>query len=320
LLVPAFLCSLKTVLESTFSGDTIVMVFPDGTGPALLTALIGGIPLNRVHELNFNPGELRFDVNYENAWATLPESPSREYLETLDRGRQQLKVLRGRTDESFNENEPSAALSLTEIPNTSYSPPVAMKVPDASTKLPVPDVPVASPPSTTETRRFPAQIPLHAAPLDKSNNDVFRSEKSTSPTIPDFASVFVVGLAAWMATFSVSDDEDMEKTKKQAIEPSLPIKTVELQTQPPEEPQSQTTAPLELKRMEDLVARAPIDIPEFPTSDESSRYAQKQVQEDRFELASKAMQEYIDQDDGEEAWLGLMSDLVNEENSAERKM
>eukprot|EP00978_Attheya_sp_CCMP212_P003573 scaffold7494_cov55-Attheya_sp.AAC.5 len=309
-----------SLLESTFSGDTIVLVFPDGTGPALLTALIGGIPLNRVHELNFNPGELRFDVNYENAWATLPESPSREYLETLDRGRQQLKVLRGRTDESFNENEPSAALSLTEIPDTSYSPPVAMKVPDISTKLPVPDVPVASPPSTTETRRFPAQIPLHAAPLDKSNNDVFRSEKSTSPTIPDFASIFVVGLSAWMATFIVSDDEDMEKTKKQAIEPSLPIKTVELQTQPPDEPQSQTTAPLELQRMEDLVARAPIDIPEFPTSDESSRYAQKQVKEDRFELASKAMQEYIDQDDGEEAWLGFMSDLVSEENSAERKM
>jgi hypothetical protein len=196
-----------------------------------------------------------------------------------------------------------------------------VKEPNASTKLPAPDVPVASPPPATETRRFPAQIPLHAAPLDKSNNDVFRSEKSTSPSIPDFASIFVVGLAAWMATFTVSDDEDMEKAKKQAIEPSLPMKPVELQTQPPDEPQqSQTTTPLELQRMEDLVAKAPIDIPEFPTPDDSSRYAQKHVQDDRFELANNAMQAYIDQDDGEEAWLGLMSDLVNEENSVESKM
>ena len=42
-----------------------MLVFPDGTGPALLSSLIAGLPLNKVHKLNFAPGEIFFDANHE---------------------------------------------------------------------------------------------------------------------------------------------------------------------------------------------------------------------------------------------------------------
>lgn len=44
------------MLETQYSGDTVVLVFPDGTGPALLSAMIAGVPFNRVHELEYQPG------------------------------------------------------------------------------------------------------------------------------------------------------------------------------------------------------------------------------------------------------------------------
>ena len=61
---------------------------------ALLSCLIGGIPVNRVHEFNFMPGEIRCNVDYNfvNAMASQPTSPT--YSEILRRGRDELKLLR----------------------------------------------------------------------------------------------------------------------------------------------------------------------------------------------------------------------------------
>ena len=44
---------LYIVLETQYSGDDILLIFPDGTSPALLSCMIAGIPYNRVHELEF---------------------------------------------------------------------------------------------------------------------------------------------------------------------------------------------------------------------------------------------------------------------------
>jgi len=74
------------------------LVFPDGTGPALLSCLIGGIPLNRVHELQFAPGEVRANVDYNSINALASRPPSQSYLDILDRGRVELKELRANPD------------------------------------------------------------------------------------------------------------------------------------------------------------------------------------------------------------------------------
>ncbi|KAL7535143.1 hypothetical protein ACHAXR_006298, partial [Thalassiosira sp. AJA248-18] len=92
------LTNLLSVLETLYSGDTVLLVFPDGTGPALLSCLMGGIPLNRVHELQFRPGEIRCDVDFNsiNALASRPPSPT--YLDIIQRGRVELKQLRDNPD------------------------------------------------------------------------------------------------------------------------------------------------------------------------------------------------------------------------------
>lgn len=90
---------LMSILETHYSGDSILLIFPDGTSPALLTSLISGIPLNRVHELEFSPGEVRLDVQYQSGLNFLAAStPSKDstssYMQSIEEGRKQLAYYR----------------------------------------------------------------------------------------------------------------------------------------------------------------------------------------------------------------------------------
>lgn len=61
-----------------------MLVFPDGTGPAVLSCLIGGIPLNQAHDLNFSCGEVRYNISYETIRKDiLANKPTKEELELL---------------------------------------------------------------------------------------------------------------------------------------------------------------------------------------------------------------------------------------------
>ncbi len=73
-------------------------MFPDGTGPALLSCLIGGIPLDRVHELQFRPGEIRCDVTYDAVNDMTSRPPPLSYFDALERGRVELRLLRENPD------------------------------------------------------------------------------------------------------------------------------------------------------------------------------------------------------------------------------
>lgn len=81
--------------ESRTSGEIILVIFPDGTGPALLSCMIAGIPFNEVHALDFEPGEIRLDVNREkilDLWKERREDPT--YLAKLQDGREKIASLR----------------------------------------------------------------------------------------------------------------------------------------------------------------------------------------------------------------------------------
>jgi len=96
---------LVSVLDTSFSGDSILIIFPDGTGPAVLTCMIGGIPLNRVHELYFEPGEIRFNITQSRALSMLPAEPLPTYQEKIEKGKEQLSRLRENSDSVMNVNE-----------------------------------------------------------------------------------------------------------------------------------------------------------------------------------------------------------------------
>ena len=113
------LTNLMSVLETLYSGDDILLIYPDGTGPALLSCLIAGLPLNRVHELNFQSGEIRqIDYNSVNTMASQTITPS--YRDIIERGRQELVNLRKNPDAVQNvkdlqfEQELEEQISLEE--------------------------------------------------------------------------------------------------------------------------------------------------------------------------------------------------------------
>jgi hypothetical protein len=89
---------VMSVLESLYSGDTILLIFPDGTSPALLSAMIAGVPYNRCHELEFEPGEIRLDVSMDQTLTLLQSNMNSEarkaYQATIDKGKKTLVDLR----------------------------------------------------------------------------------------------------------------------------------------------------------------------------------------------------------------------------------
>ena len=86
---------LMSVLETQYSGDEILLIFPDGTSPALLSCLIAGVDLGDVHAFNFDPGEVRIDVTMKStieSYAARKTAP--QYTQTLEMGKQHLATLR----------------------------------------------------------------------------------------------------------------------------------------------------------------------------------------------------------------------------------
>lgn len=95
------------------------MIFPDGTSPALLSCLIAGIPLKDVHALNFEPGEVRLDVNMNNSIDLLKEQlVSPKYNEMLSVGKTQLEKLR--KEELLKENEYQTPVVASQPTTTTY--------------------------------------------------------------------------------------------------------------------------------------------------------------------------------------------------------
>lgn len=89
--------------ETRTSGDIILVIFPDGTGPALLSCMIAGIPYSEVHTLEYKPGELRLDITPESIrelYESRKDDPA--YLATIEEGTQQLKELREMKAQDFS--------------------------------------------------------------------------------------------------------------------------------------------------------------------------------------------------------------------------
>ncbi|KAL3932572.1 MAG: hypothetical protein SGARI_003929, partial [Bacillariaceae sp.] len=90
---------LMSALETQYSGDSILLVFPDGTGPALLSAMIAGIPLNQVHLLDYRPGEIRLDVTMQSTLDFFQQrqkeqAAMEQYTTSLQQGEKELQRLR----------------------------------------------------------------------------------------------------------------------------------------------------------------------------------------------------------------------------------
>jgi len=93
---------LFSVLESSYSGETILLVFPDATAPALTLALFAGIPMPECHIFDFAAGELFLNASPARAISALKtESKIKSYDKEKNAGLQNLALLQSKTSDEL---------------------------------------------------------------------------------------------------------------------------------------------------------------------------------------------------------------------------
>lgn len=247
---------LMSLCEGHCSGDTILLIFGDGTGPALLTALITGFPLHRVHEIEYKTGEVRLNIT-KDSLVSFPAEKSIDYLSKISEGHANLEKLRNE-DKILADQEAQAMVEKKEF---------------------------------KEKRHERALQLREKANYERQSLD--RPKTNDSPV--NILSAISAGVVATMLSSNVSSkentstntviDEEHEKDTPKNIE------NEKIETAP------------ELQKLEDLVSQAPFTIPEMV----------KNETEERARIAQDAMNEYMNRDDGSEAFIDLVSDLLHED-------
>lgn len=268
-----------SILETQYSGDTILLVFGDGTSPALLTALIAGIPLNRVHELNFEPGEIRYDITQGSILNSLHEmSPA--YYEKLSRGRVTLQKLR----DEFNNPPPPESYPIAEVREQRGKEP---------------------------KRKKETKISRNKTEVESNTENVSRASESDSNGLLPAS---MLGLWAYASTQNSkeSDDEQSETVAglshdENALMGASFIGNVVSNNEHADE--GDLSLSPEIQKLENLVKTANFDIPEFAREDEKAK-----LQQEKVKSAKDAMDEYMNKDDGGLAWLEGLADIIEEDN------
>ena len=109
---------LISLLETNYSGDTILLVFPDGTSPALLQCLLAGIPVNKVHVLDYQPGEIKTKVMPNDTLKEFEVKSNDDdgaYATMLARGKDQLSTFRAMSDEDIVQSRPLSSSEQDDV-------------------------------------------------------------------------------------------------------------------------------------------------------------------------------------------------------------
>ena len=235
-----------TVLETQYSGDSILLVFPDGSSPALLSALIAGIPLKDTHALNFEPGEVRLDVTMDSTLAILKDKQSsREYNKMLEVGKNRIDTLQ-------------KELLLRQA----------------------------------EENAPPKAVPV-STPLKATKKTTTAFEMNDGGT--DFYAAGAMGAIASMTMLRKETDEESNDGIDTTSEPVSMLAFANGSTNTTDSPM---TTPVEVR----TYYRGANVIEEVPVLSK----------EERKQVADKAMERYLNKDDGGNDWLSSMQELMNE--------
>jgi hypothetical protein len=290
-------------LETQYSGDTILLVFPDGTGPALLSAMIAGIPLNKVHVLDYEPGEIRFDVRLQSTLDLFEEKQKNqnimnEYSMTLQRGKDELKRLRSldvttivnKKDQLIEEE--AMAIELEYQRATKIRRKKEEEAERARLKRQQEIEKAWKQSDLSSTFDVAVGGLIGGAVIVGSSLLSFRGKgPSTKETRMAGTNIQGKDVASYMdRTDSISDIDNRK--------PILPKK-------------SPTNSNLDgISGLEDFE----IVTLEPPGTKQMSLYDNPPVlsETDRIEVARKSMEEYLSRDDGGEDWLRVMNDILED--------
>ena len=269
---------LLSALETQYSGDTILLIFPDSTGPALLSAMMAGVPYNRVHELEFQPGEIRLDVTKDSTlalWNKKKEDPA--YLATIQQGRENLKFLRSNKDivslkDQMMEEERIAIDKEFEERQAEKN--MLREQEQRLLRKRQEELDVATKDSKRDLLPFAAAGAMALAGAAMADRLSSKNPNAALETGDEDGSIF---------TGTESDKTTARKTRPLLI--------------------TNRNEPVDLASVTD---RSTVQIapPAAPVLDP-------------YEAAQKAMEEYLEKDDGAEAWLESLAEIKDEQESSD---
>lgn len=274
-------CDVRVVLETQYSGDTVVLVFPDGTGPALLSTMIAGVPYNRAHELEYQPGEIRLNVTMDSTLAMLKSKNREEYNNAITTGRKELKRLQ--------EMKPDEVISVKDqlLEKDRLEMEEYMRKKE--------EVRVAKETANRSARDARERQMKEARKRSDTLGGGDDSTRLNSPVV-----LGVVGASMVGATLTMVGSNNGEEGTSVS---SNAVSTETNSTAREQERESSVLDATNEARSENNELATSINADQLPLSPR-----------DPVKTADEAMQEYMDSDDGGNAWLEVMSDLMVEED------
>lgn len=273
----------------------------------MLSAMIAGIPLNRVHELEYQPGELRMSINKINTMKILKEKQEtggKYYEETLAKGRKELARLRDTTTtETLSLKDELLEEDRKEIDKQYQEGQEAIRVEKQQEQARRQNMRVAEQKKRVEKR------------VESNNNG--DSMSNTNPSLAAGAAFGAVGLAG---IFAASGGEEAGTKERLALEQLKEIDAPSNTTGAP----SNTTDASEKQTVAFSPSVTTLDGLETITNEVQSRTLSESsansdppqllTKEDRAKAAEEAMEQYMDRDDGADDWLSTLSQIAQEEN------
>ena len=308
---------LMSVLETQYSGDDILLIFPDGTSPALLSCLIAGVDLRDVHAFNFEPGEVRIDVNMKStmqSYAARKTAP--QYTHTLEMGKEQLAKLRKeQTVLAQAREEPSQLLVPSNAPSSpSQQKSVANDMLKEQSGI-----------EDSIAKRREDAMKRRQAYVNESlkRSQEVKDDVVDYPKFSDYMPVASLGAIASMAIWRPPREDVLEPAGEVVVKEALLAPNVAYTNSTGSTTTVVSTSVQENKPDVATKSALPLvspavtqEVPIFTTEEVGPNvFEEKPVlsKEDKINAANRAMEEYLEQDDGGDDWLLSIRDIMDEQ-------
>lgn len=313
-----------------------MLIFPDGTSPALLSAMIAGIPFNKAHVLEYEPGEIRIDVTRKSTLELFEklqrdEQESEKYAKLVERGDQERKrLLSMKQDQLVSKKDriiEQERIEMEEKLRRKEQERLAREEQDRESRL----LRQQELEGQRRAQRLRKEEQANAKKRQKQQKQQRTQQKETAIRSQDssndgsdgdqittvLSGVALGGLALVVAGLSSNDENG-------PVEPSL-AKSITNEQVLQEALAGESLLDIDDESSPVLDNATSVEVNSLPSGNEQAKdqtplYSEMpndvtpviMEEEDRTTLAQNAMEDYLNQDDGGEAWLQSLGQIIQE--------